>query len=253
MNRSRFDGHSPRFVFYEEDIIALQELDANEVYVPLSRVCETLGLDLAQQTRALETHSILVNGLRSLGREGLGMRVDLIPLWLCTLDAMLVNSTVRTKLIQYQQECASVLWHAFKPQGFGPEDALLPDRNELTPAELAYQSAMAQAALARQQMLIERNLQADRSDGNRMSGGDEERSQRNTPAFDLARAVRRVAHSLAARSRRNEYSGVFSGLHRQFGISSYRNLPYGRLREAMDWLERWHGDILGEPEPPPDI
>jgi hypothetical protein len=251
MNRSRSDGHSPRFVFYEEDIIALQDLDANEVYVPLSRVCDTLGLDLTQQIRTIENHSILVNGLRSLGREGLGMRVDLIPLWLCTLDAMLVAGAARNKLIQYQQECASVLWHSFKPQGFGPEDALLPDRNEMTPAEQAYQSAMAQAALSRQQMLIERNLQADRSDGNRLGG--EERSERNTPAFDLARAVRRVAHSLAARSRRNEYSGVFSGLHRQFGINSYRNLPYGRLREAMDWLERWHGDILGEPEPPPDI
>jgi hypothetical protein len=103
-------------------------------------------------------------------------------------------------------------------------------------------------------MLIERNLQRDRSDGNRMGGmGSEEQSPRNSPSFDLARAVRRVAHSLAARSRRNEYGGVFSGLYRQFGISSYRNLPYGRLREAMDWLERWHGDILGEPEPPPDI
>jgi hypothetical protein len=251
MNRSRFDGHSPRFVFYEDDIIALQELDANEVYVPLSRLCDTLGLDLAAQTRALETHSILVNGLRSLGRDGLGLRVDLVPLWLSTLDAMLVSSAVRSKLIQYQQECASVLWQSFKPQGFGPEDALLPDRNELVPADQAYQSAIAQASLARQQMLIERHLQHDRNDGNRLGG--EELPARNSPAFDLARAVRRVAHSLAARSRRNEYGGVFSGLYRQFGISSYRNLPHGRLREAMDWLERWHGDILGEPEPPPDI
>jgi hypothetical protein len=251
MNRSRSDGYSPRFVFYEDDIIALQDLDANEVYVPLSRLCETLGIDVAAQTREMETHSILVNGLRSLGRDGLGLRVDLVPLWLCRLDAMTVQSSVRSKLIQYQQECASVLWQSFKPQGFGPEDTMLPDRMEMIPAEQAYQSAMAQATLARQQMLIERQLQTDRADGNRMMM--EERSDRSSPAFDLARAVRRVAHSLAARSRRNEYSGVFSGLHRQFGINSYRNLPYGRLREAMDWLERWHGDILGEPEPPPDI
>ncbi|HEX6288997.1 MAG TPA: phage antirepressor N-terminal domain-containing protein [Herpetosiphonaceae bacterium] len=251
MNRSRSDGYSPRFVFYEDDIIALQDLDANEVYVPLNRLCETLGLEPAAQARALEAHSILVNGLRSLGRDGLGLRVDLVPLWLCTIDAMLVGSATRSKLIQYQQECASVLWQAFKPQGFGPEDAILPDRTEMIPAEQAYQGAMAQAALARQQMLIERQLEFDRANGNRSMPG--EISERHSPALDLARAVRRVAHSLAARSRRNEYSGVFSGLHRQFGISSYRNLPYGRLREAMDWLERWHGDIQGEPEPPPDI
>jgi hypothetical protein len=30
-------------------------------------------------------------------------------------------------------------------------------------------------------------------------------------------------------------------------------MPSGRLYEAMEWLERWYGDMMGEPEPPPDI
>jgi hypothetical protein len=30
-------------------------------------------------------------------------------------------------------------------------------------------------------------------------------------------------------------------------------MPAGRLREALEWLERWRGDLMGEPEPPPDI
>jgi hypothetical protein len=245
-------GRDPSLFFYEEDIIALQDLDANELYVPLSRMCDTLGLDLAAQTTAIQAHSVLSTGLRSLGWEGLGLRVDLAPLWLTTLDPATVSAAGRARLTLYQRECASVLWQAFKPQGFGPEDTLVPDRMEMTAADQAYQGMMSQAALARQQMLIERQLQADRVDGNRVSAAEDPGENRSA-ALDLARAVRRVAHGLAARSRRNEYGGVFSGLYRQFGISSYRNLPYGRLREAMDWLERWHSDILGEPEPPPDI
>ena len=244
-------GRDPSRLFYEEDIIALQELDANELYVPLSRLCDTLGLDVSAQVEAIQTRSLLASGLRSLGWEGMGLRIDLVPLWLLTLDPATIGTAARARLTLYQRECASVLWQAFKPQGFGPEDTLVPDRMEMTAADQAYQGMMAQAALARQQMLIERQLQADRDDGNRY--GAAEPSETRSSALDLARAVRRVAHGLAERSRRNEYGGVFSGLYRQFGISSYRDLPYGRLREAMDWLERWHSDILGEPEPPPDI
>lgn len=238
-------------LFFEEDIVALQELDANELYVPLNRMCDALGLDPVTEAHALQTHGAIAAAARSLGRDGVGLRADVVPLWLCMLDASKVSAAMRPKLVLHQQECASVLWQAFKPQGFGPEDTLVPDRSDMTPADQAYQGMMAQAALARQQMLIERQLQSDRVEGNRVGGV--ERTERPAPAIELARLVRRVAHTLAARSRRNEYGGVYSGLYRQFGISSYRNLPYGRLREALDWLERWHNDMLGEPEPPPDI
>lgn len=245
------DGHDPSSAFYEEDIIALQELDANELYAPLRRLCGNLGLDAAEQVQIVSAHRVLATGLREIARNDWGLRVDLVPLWLATVNADDLDPTIRAKLVLFQKECASVLWQGFKPQGFGLEDALLPDRSELTPADQAYQGMMAQAALSRQQMMVERQLQTDRVEGNRVGRSD--REPRNSSAYELARLVRRVAHTLAARSRRNEYSGVYSGLYRQFGISSYRNLHYGRLREALDWLERWHNDMLGEPEPPPDI
>jgi len=245
------NGRRSSFVFFEDDIIALQELDANELYVPLRRLCTTLGLDTASEEARIAAHTVLSDGLRSGRTDGSTLRVDLIPLWLSTVDATTVSARLRPKLVLYQQECASVLWQGFRPQGFGPEDALLPERMEMTPADQAYQGMMAQATLARQQMLIERQLQSDRVDGNRIVTA--EQTERPSPAIDLARLVRRVAHGMAARSRRNEYSGVYSGLYRQFGISSYRNMPQGRLREAVEWLERWYGDMQGEPEPPPDI
>jgi hypothetical protein len=237
--------------FYEDDIIALQEIDANELYVPLQRLCATLGLELEDTAALIRSHPLLSSGLRPASGDSASLRVDLLPLWLSTIDPRAVDDAARDRLILYQRECASVLWQAFRPQGFGPEDALLPDRAEMTPAEQAYQGMMAQASLARQQMMIERELDSQRVDGNRAAF--DERADHSGVAYELARLVRRIAHGLAARTRRNEYAGIYSGLQRQFGISSYRNMPRGRLSEATEWLERWHGDILGEPEPPPDI
>lgn len=251
MPRPGRDGYDPTVAFFEDDIIALQELDANERYVPLDRMCVTLGLHAADVANAIGRMPLLAAGVRAFGRDGLALRIDLVPLWLTTIDPASVDPQVRSRLQLHQREAASILWQAFKPQGFSPQDELLPERDEMTPADQAYQGMMAQATLARQQMMVERQLDAARIEGNRVGGA--ERSEQTNAAYDLARGVRRIAHGLAARSRRNEYGGVFSGLYRQFGINSYRNLHYGRLREALDWLERWYGDMQGEPEPPPDI
>lgn len=237
--------------FRDDDIIDLLEIDPNELFAPLARLCETLGLDEHEEAELLAGHAVLSGGLQALGRDGQGLRVDLVPLWLLMLDASLVAPEVQDRLRSFQREGASILWQAWKPQGFGSEDALLPERAEMQPVEQAYQGMMAQATLSRQQMLIERQIEARRAHGNRMDGAGE--LPTSGPAFELARAVRRVAADLSMRTRRNEYGGVYNGLQRQFGIESYRNMPRGRLIEAMEWLERWHGDILGEPEPPPDI
>jgi hypothetical protein len=236
--------------FYEDDIFALLELDANEWYVSLQRVCAILGLDATEEAQHLQHQQLLSAGVRGTG-SSTSLRADLLPLWLTMLPADQIASSVRPQLQAFQREAASALWQAFKPQGFGPEDTLVPERASMTPADRAYQGAMGEAALARQQMLIERQLERRESDGNRMPSA--EPSDRTSTAFELARAVRRVAHTLSARSRRNEYGGVFRGLYHQFGISGYRRMPRGRLHEAMEWLERWHSDMLGEPEPPPDI
>ena len=241
--------------FYSEDIIAMGEIDANESAVPLSRLCQNLGLDPVEQLRYLRANPLLAAGLSTLPvdtAEGIRrepcLRVDLVPLWLTTLQPAEVSDHVRPKLELYQRECASVLWQAFKPQGFSPADALLPEIHEMSQSDQGYHAQMAMAGLARQQMMIERQLNEERSDH------DVPREPVVDPqARQMAQAVRVVANNLAMRSRRNEYSGVFQGLYRQFGIASYRDMPRGRFIEAMEWLDRWRGDIEGEPEPPPDI
>lgn len=248
--------------FFGEDIIAFQELDPNETYVPIVGLCIQMGLERAAQERRVRAHSVLAAGAKLLpveledGRSvpALCLRTDLIPLWLAGIDAAKASEVARAKLELFQRECASILWQSQRPQGFGANDELLPERHLQSPAEQAYVAALAMALLARHQMLIERQLNA--------------RGLHDTPGPDpygpggatddpqaelLARAVRRVALAAAERTRRNEYGGIYLGLYRQFSIASYRRTPPARLHEALEWLERWRGDLMGEPEPPPDI
>ena len=258
--------HQSMISFYGEDIVAYQELDPNETYVPIVALCARLGVDRAAQERRVRGHAVLAGGARTLPVElvdgrttaALCLRVDLLPLWLAGVEASKVSEEARARLELFQRECASVLWQAHRPQGFGPEDELLPLRHEQNPSEQAYAAALAMATLARHQTLIERQLDARglRDDPQRPPEGDPYApggALDDRQAELLARAVRRVALAAAERTRRNEYGGVYNGLYRQFGIASYRRMPPARLREALEWLERWRGDLMGEPEPPPDI
>ncbi|WP_161569171.1 phage antirepressor N-terminal domain-containing protein [Candidatus Oscillochloris fontis] len=252
--------------FYAEDILAWLGNDPNRTYVPIAELCEALGMGAVREERRLRGHAVLSAGARRLPVETetgdvvmLCLRVELLPLWLVTLDAgQVVDPAGRARLELFQREAASILWQTARPQGFDSGDLLLPTRHQQGPAEQAYVGSMAMATLARQQMLIERQLDGVGSDAAADDQGNDPWARQSSSLDDpaaarLAQTVRRVAQSLAERTRRNEYFGVFSGLYRNFSISSYRRMPSGRLYEALEWLERWYGDMIGEPEPPPDI
>lgn len=245
--------------FYGEDILAVLELEPNETFVPVGGLCQVLGLPRAAEERRVRGHTLLAAAARTLDVEdetgpsrALCLPVHVIPLWLASVEAGRVPPELRPKLELFQREAASVLWQSFRPQGFGPEDSLLPERHQQSPAEWAYAAALTQATLARHQMLIERQLDRrasyDGADPFAAGGGVDD-----PQAELLARAVRRVALAAQERTRRNEYPGMYSGLHRLFNIFSFRRMPPSRLHEALEWLERWRGDLMGEPEPPPDI
>jgi len=258
VNDGNHPGTGQPVYFYSDDIIADQELDANEIAVPLSRLCDNLGLELETELDRIQANPILIAGLTTMPvdtAQGVErqpcLRVDLLPAWLMGVGLLEVAPEARQKLELFQHESASLLWQAFKPQGFNPEDTLVPGPHEMAPAEQAYQAMMGMATLARQQMMIERQIDVERAERDRPR---EQRTQVvDALARQMAQAVRIVANSLATRTLRNEYGGVYQGLFRQFGITSFRNMPRGRFIEAMEWLERWRGDIEGEPEPPPDI
>ncbi len=252
--------------FYAQDILGWLGPDPNRTYLPIAELCATLGLSAAKEERRLRAHAVLASGARRMPVETdtgdvqmLCLRVELLPLWLITLDAGQVSDPAgRARLELFQREAASTLWQTARPQGFDSGDVLLPGRHQQSQAEQAYVGTMAMATLARHQMMIERQLDGVGAEDTHDAQGADPWARRadsldDPSAAKLAQTARRVAHALAERTRRNEYFGVFSGLYRNFSISSYRRMPSGRLYEALEWLERWYGDMMGEPEPPPDI
>jgi hypothetical protein len=250
--------------FYAEDIVAWLALDPNRVYVPVADLAGRLGLPVPREERRVRAHGALGQGSRRMEVETddgdslvrLCLRVELVPLWLTTLDpGEVADLAARVRLELFQREAASLLWQGFRPQGFDSGDVLVAPRQHQGHAEQAYVGAMAIAAMARQQLLIERQLDAPHDDEG--SGADPWAARAGAlddpAAARVAQTVRKVARTLGERTRRNEYWGALSGLFRNFGIASYRGMPLGRLYEALEWLERWYGDMMGEPEPPPDI
>ncbi len=243
--------------FPRDDLGRLLELDPNQSHAQLVLLCDVLAIPLAPQVKRIKSHAILSSGLKQLVLPNLAgvdekqpcLRVDLVPLWVAGLDAASVTAAAQPVVASVAREMASILWQSFRPQGFETDDALLPNRWEQSPAEAAYRGALAIANLAREQMLLERQISADQEARHRGEMG----ADLEPNATLLARTVRRVAQTVSERSRRNEYPGIFDGLYRQWGITSYRRMPEARLREALEWLERWYGDAIGEPEPPPDI
>lgn len=250
--------------FYAEDIVAWLELDPNRTYAPVADLAARLGLTVAKEERRVRAHALLSGGARRLEVETddgdslvrLCLRVELVPLWLTTVDPGEVGDpAARARLELYQREAASLLWQGFRPQGFDSGDLIVAPRQQQGHAEQAYVGAMAVAAMARQQLLVERALDAPHDEDG--PGADPWAARAGAvddpAAARIAQTVRKVARTLGERTRRNEYWGALSGLYRNFGIASYRRMPSGRLYEALEWLERWYGDMMGEPEPPPDI
>jgi hypothetical protein len=248
-------------LFYGQDLFTLLELDPNERFLSIPQLCELLGLNNATYEQRAHNHTLLAEALELFEVEfddghienHLCMRIDLLPLWLSLVETAQVTPYLRPQLELFQREVASALWQGFRPQGFGPQDVLVPDRLDQNPAEQAYVALLAMSTLARQQMLIERQLDSDQHASANLSNGTATAGIDDPQAVLLARAVRRVALAAQERTRRNEYPGMYTGLYRQFSISSYRRTPPARLHEALEWLERWRGDLMGEPEPPPDI
>lgn len=255
--------------FYGDEIIAILEPTTQHVYVPLARLCDNLGIDPPSQTQRIQAHEVLSTALATLSVQSTGgaqatlcLRLDLIPFWLAGINTRRVRADVRAKLVLYQRECAAVLWDFFRPAG-QPSSAALAQATPaapVLPAAQAYELAMAVAALARQQMHIEDRLhqlatqletQAERTDALELRLATHEPQARNSPisedqATELAQAVKFVARALGERTGRNEYGGVYGQLYREFGITSYKQLPREQFAQAMEWLRDWYRTIQQE-------
>ena len=226
-------------------------------------MCSALGIDSQAQTRRIRRQDVLADGFKGVAniatpggpQTATMLRVDLVPLWLSGIRTSAVSEAVRPKLQKFQREAAKVLWEAFQ-EGRLTADPLLDELLQSdSPAVQAYRTALAVLQLAKYQVLLEGRLQTaetqlvslgDRLDQVEATLGDPGRYVTPEQAAQISQAVKAVALVLSKRSSRNEYGAVYGQLYRDFGVTSYKQIPSRRFDEVMNYLTDWHQSLDSE-------
>lgn len=247
--------------FYEDTIVAVRLVDGS-VYIPVKPICDLVGVDWGGQYRRIrrdpvlseETRSIDVTSTRRGTQPMVCLPLDYISGFLFGLNADRVKPELRERVILYQRECYKVLAEAFKEGRLTAE----PSFDELlasdSPAVQAYKMASAIMQMARQQILLEAQLETHVAQlvdhENRLELieeqlGDTKRHITPEQAMQISQAVKAIAMELTKRTGRNEYGGVYGEFYRRFEITSYKQLPARRFDEAMEFLNEWFGSLTG--------
>ena len=248
--------------FYEDTIVAVRLVDGS-VYIPVKPICDLVGVDWGGQYRRIrrdpvlseETRSIDVTSTRRGTQPMVCLPLDYISGFLFGLNADRVKPELRERVILYQRECYKVLAEAFKEGRLTAE----PSFDELlaadSPAVQAYKMASAIMQMARQQILLEAQLETHVAQlvdhENRLELIEEQlgaTKRHITPeqAMQISQAVKAIAMELTKRTGRNEYGGVYGEFYRRFEITSYKQLPARRFDEAMEFLNEWFGSLTGK-------
>ena len=166
------------------------------------------------------------------------------------INANRVKEEIRENLIRYQRECYKVLARAFLERA---ETAISPAMNTLIQIR---NNALAVAALAEQQMEHEMRISTAESRLDKASDAFAELrkrvkvvEQRTTPespvdreqAAEISLKVKALGEMLTEGNPDvNWYQRVFTELYRRFGVSSYKDIPKGKYKAVMEFLDDWH-------------
>lgn len=249
-------------LFYDDELVAVRG-DDRQVYVSLAHMCDVIGIDRRSQVRRIRQHMILGEGYylgnveTAGGRQQMGLlRVDLVPMWLATLETSRVSDDIEEKLVRYQKEAAKVLWEAFQDGRLSADvefDELL--RQSSSEAVEAYRMLQAMVRIARNQIVLESRIEAQntrldqheqRLEEVEAALGDPRHHITPDQASRISQAVKAIAMELSKRSGRNEYGGVYGELYRRFSITSYKELPANRYDEAIEWLNEWLQSLISK-------
>lgn len=248
--------------FYDDELLAVRATD-DHIYVAVSHMCNALGLDMQGQVRRIQRHTVMSDGLtwvdilstqvqkgteHTQRRRVRAIRVDLVPLWLSSIQTNMVKEAVRPKLEQFQREAAKVLWEAFQ-EGRLTSDTSFDELLEAdTPAVQAYKTFQALTKLAQSQIILESRVDEHEQRLQRIEAslGDSGRYVTPDQASQISQAVKAVALAAGKKSGRNEFGAVYGELYRKYGITSYKMLPNRRFDEAMKFLTDWYEELTGE-------
>lgn len=259
------DPLQPRSIeFYGDEIIAVQHTDG-VIYVLFSRMCENIGRARVTETRRVQDHTVLSQGLVEITAQTSGgpqsllcLRLDLIPLWLASIPSQRIKEEYKEKLARYQTEAAAVLWQAFKPQIIVQEST--PELVSSTDADLVQLTQIAEMGraitrMAEEQLEIRRRMDAAARAFQRMRtdivdmqvriGVLEDRVHpaafiTDAQATEISNRVKALAELLTGRdSSKNHYQGIFGEIYRRFGVSSYKSIRLEQYEAVLAFLEDW--------------
>lgn len=252
--------------FYGDEIVAVRIRDG-AVYVPVRPICDLLGVDWSSQRQRIARDPVLAEEIKPCvvvtttqgqpdqRREMLALPLDYISGFLFGINAARAKEEIRDRLIRYQRECYKVLAEAFQ-EGRLTADPVLDDllRSD-SEAVQAYRMLQALVKLARNQILLEAQLQThteqladhdQRLEDIEATLGDTGRLVTPDQASQISQAVKAVAIALGKKSGRNEFGAIYGELYRKFGITGYKQLPASKFQQAMNWLNEWRENIEGD-------
>jgi hypothetical protein len=261
-------------LFYDDEVTAVvvEVGERREVFVPLRPLVDNLGLAWSGQYERLRRDPVLSAEIRSVrvtrteparskaknavevGREMVCLPLDYLNGWLFGISAARVRDEIRERLIRYQRDCFRVLHDAFIEGRLSADPAFAELLASDSPAAQAYQIASAMMRLARQQLVLEAQVE---SQGEQLADherrleeveatlGDPGRYVTPEQASQISQAVKAVAMALGKKSGRNEYGGVYGEFYRRFAITSYKLLPARRFQDAMAFLGEWRQTLEG--------
>lgn len=252
--------------FYDDVLTAvLVEINGEEqIYVPLRPICDYLGLSYTGQRDRIRRDPVLSENVHQIrlsrsveagsDQEMVCLALKFLPGWLFGISVNRIKEGLQEKIIRYQREGYDVLWEAFQEGRLtadpGFEDLLSND----TPAAQAYKIAAAIMKMARQQLMLEAQLDShsaqltqheQRLEEIESTLGDPGRFVAPDQAMQISQAIKVIATEIQKRTKQNEYGKIYGQLYRQFGITSYKLLPANKFDQAMAWLTDFYRSITG--------
>jgi len=255
-------------LFYDDEITAVlvQMDDEQQVYIPLRPICEYLGLDWSAQTRRIRRDPVLSKWATFVAitatnpeeaQKGGNPNMLCLPLdylngFLFGVSASRVKADLQERVILYQERCYKVLTEAFQ-EGRLTADVSFDDllAND-TPAAQAYKIAAAIMKMARQQLMLESQLEThatklvdheQRLEEIEATLGDSGRFVTPDQAMQISQAVKAIAIEYGKQTKKNEFGAVYGELYRREGITSYKQLPGRRFEAVMKWMSDWYRDL----------
>ncbi|MFQ5434866.1 MAG: phage antirepressor N-terminal domain-containing protein [Anaerolineae bacterium] len=251
--------------FYGDEVLAVR-IEDGSVLIPVRPICDLLGVDWSAQRQRINRDPVLQEEMKSVNvtvsdsyrtvnRELLSLPLDYISGFLFGINANRVKPELKERLIRYQRECYKVLAEAFNEGRLTADPAFDDLLASDTPAAQAYKMAAAIMKMARQQLMLEAQLEThstklvdheQRLEEIESTLGDTGRFVTPDQAMQISQAVKTIAIVLGKQTKKNEFGAVYGEMYRKFGITSYKMLPANRFEEAMNFLTTWHQDLTDD-------